>query len=135
MKRPRRFGPCKVDEEDLSLIHDFSDVDRSLGIREYPVERRVREECAYLILNRCDCIGAHPLRIFCILSFPEGTNLLVCDVLDDAPAERLVRKEAENIGEIRLRLIEQCEKCVAEDVLHPHSPCLRPYLLKSLEQA
>ena len=70
----------EVHQEDFALVHDAPDVDRPLGVREDPVERRVGEEGADLVLDRGDPVGAHPVGVFFILLFPKRPHLGVVDV-------------------------------------------------------
>ena len=47
----------------------------------------------------------------------------------------LIRKEPENVGKRRLRLVEERKERVAKDMLHPDAPGLRPHFLEHLEEA
>jgi hypothetical protein len=82
----------EVHQKDFAFVHDSADVDRLLGCSEDPVERGVRQERADLILNRSNSVGAHSVRVFFILMFPERTHLGVFDVADDLFAKWLIRK-------------------------------------------
>ena len=125
----------EIHQKDFAFIHDPPDVDRLLGGGENPVERGVREECADFVLDRRNSIGAHSVSVFFILVFPELSYLRIFDMLDGLLAIFLIGKEPENVGQRRLRLVEERKERVPENVLHPDTPGLRPHFLENLEEA
>jgi len=86
-------------------------------------------------LNGGDGFRAQAPRILLELVQPEVTDLRALDPGHGGPSEARVVEEAQDVGKRGLRLIEEGEECVPEDMLHARPPGVGPNFLEGLEQA
>ena len=93
---------CKVDDEDLSLIHDPAKLQRLFRLGEDPAERRISQKGADLVLDGRDRLGLQARRIVVVLRDPKLTHLFVSDSRHNSRAVRFVVEDPEDIGERRV---------------------------------
>ena len=80
----------EVHQKDFAFIHDPPDIDRLLGSSEDAIESWVSEKGPDLVLDRCDSVRAHAVRVFFIFVFPKLTHLRIFDIPNHLLAERFI---------------------------------------------
>ena len=126
----------EVHQKNLTLIHYLAQMKRLLRCGENTTENRVGEKRGDLALDRGDGFGPVAGSIFRVFMNPEIFHRLVPNVLDDLFPIGRVPEEAQQVGQIRLRLVQHGQQRVAQYVFEALPPgFLAPELMKCLQDS
>src|SRR5665213_126194 len=107
----------------------------NLWRNENTMKCRVGKERAKFVLDGRTRLGTQPCGVVFKFVLPEPLYDLVADAAHDLFAVDFVGLQLENIRERRSIPLKKRIEAVAQDMLHAHAPCVRPYLLERFEEA
>ncbi len=125
----------EVDDQRLALIHDLAEADRFIWFACRFADQRMGQEGAQLVGDRCDAIHSILVSECLELDVPEVTDLFVVQIGCHRFPEALIDEEGQDVPEIGLWLIEQCQDGVPKKMFHPDAPRVTPLFFQGIDQA
>jgi predicted GH43/DUF377 family glycosyl hydrolase len=127
------FG--EVRNKNLLLVHDVTNIERTLGLTHHVSNQGVRCKLPNLVLNRRCC--------FCCISFvilgeffsPKCFDRWVFSVFNNSISKILVCKHAIHPKKCRVWVFKKCEECVGEQIFHARAPCIHPYFFECTKKS
>src|SRR5664280_1466663 len=99
------------------------------------MKHRIRDERSHLVLDWRDRLGAEPGGIALVLFQPKLPDVGILYPACDVPAVRGIDENPEHVAQRGIGLIEERQERVAENMLQPRSPGIRPDLFEGFEQS
>jgi hypothetical protein len=108
-------------------------IEAAVPAGQNPRDERIDEKASKLVLDRRDRLSPESAGVLLKLRRPEVPHLLVGRPLRSLLPESILMKQSQHIRECRLRLIEQQQECVPEDVLESDAPGIGEELLQRFD--
>ena len=125
----------EIDDEYFPFIHHLADIERGLRLADDVADERIAGELTDLVLDRGRRLLRIAVGVIGKLLRPEVFHDRVLHVLNDFLPIRLVGVHAIDAEQGRIRILEEREQCVGENVFHARAPRVHPNLFERRHEA